>query len=244
MSRTTFRRAFTLIELLIVVAIIAILAAIAVPNFLEAQTRAKVSRAQSDMRALATGLESYRIDNNVYPSGNAFGLGVYFPGASGGVGPEAGRVLERLSTPIAYMSAALITDPFRPGERSGGINPSDGSYSGPVPLPADQLEAAQYYKYFAGDPDVGQFGLLALVDRPDTAARSWWILCSVGPDRIYPNMGGLLRSDTTTAAISNHVYDPTNGTVSFGSVFRTGGTITGEDRYGGPFVNRISQIQN
>jgi type II secretion system protein G len=60
-------RAFTLIELLIVVAIIAILAAIAVPNFLEAQVRAKVSRAQNDMRTLATAIESYQVDNNAYP---------------------------------------------------------------------------------------------------------------------------------------------------------------------------------
>ena len=39
---------FTLIELLVVVAIIAILAAIAVPNFLEAHTRAKVSKVRGD----------------------------------------------------------------------------------------------------------------------------------------------------------------------------------------------------
>jgi prepilin-type N-terminal cleavage/methylation domain-containing protein len=56
-------RGFTLIELLIVVAIIAILDAIAVPNFLEAQLRAKVSRAKSDMRSVATALEAYRVDH-------------------------------------------------------------------------------------------------------------------------------------------------------------------------------------
>jgi prepilin-type N-terminal cleavage/methylation domain-containing protein len=59
-------RAFTLIELLIVVAIIAILAAIAVPNFLEAQTRAKISRAENDMRSLGVALEAYRLDHNDY----------------------------------------------------------------------------------------------------------------------------------------------------------------------------------
>src|SRR5690606_31388316 len=60
-------KGFTLIELLIVVAIIAILAAIAVPNFLEAQTRAKVSRVRNDMRTMATAAEAYRVDNNDYP---------------------------------------------------------------------------------------------------------------------------------------------------------------------------------
>ncbi len=243
MRRPQSTRAFTLIELLIVVAIIAILAAIAVPNFLEAQTRSKVSRASSDMRTMATALESYRVDHHAYPKGNAFGLGVYFAQASGGVGPEAGRVLERLSTPIAYLSSALIRDPFQPRERSGVISPVDGSIQGPFALPADQFEAAQYYKYYAGDPEVGQFGLLALVDRPNTSARHWWILNSVGPDQIYPNMGGLLRTDTTDAAVANHVYDPTNGTLSFGSIYRVGGTVTGGDRYGGPFIRRISQFQ-
>lgn len=61
------RRAFTLIELLIVVAIISILAAIAVPNFLEAQTRAKISRCKADMRTMATAIEAYAVDFVKYP---------------------------------------------------------------------------------------------------------------------------------------------------------------------------------
>src|SRR3712207_5517880 len=65
-DRISAASGFTLIELLIVVAIIAILAAIAVPNFLEAQTRAKVSRAKADMKSLVTAMEAYGVDHNRY----------------------------------------------------------------------------------------------------------------------------------------------------------------------------------
>ena len=59
---------FTLIELLIVIAIIGILAAIAIPNLLKAVQRGKQKRSMSDMRALATAIEAYAVDNNNYPA--------------------------------------------------------------------------------------------------------------------------------------------------------------------------------
>ena len=61
---------FTLIELLIVIAIIGILAAIAIPNLLNAVQRGKQKRTMSDMRALATSIEAYAVDNNQYPTSN------------------------------------------------------------------------------------------------------------------------------------------------------------------------------
>ena len=89
---------FTLIELLVVVAIIAILAAIGLPNFLEAQTRAKVSRVKADLRILKTALEAYNMDLNHYPWCDTDLRGE--------------RAFGQLTTPIAYISTANLKDPF------------------------------------------------------------------------------------------------------------------------------------
>ncbi|MDQ6990626.1 MAG: prepilin-type N-terminal cleavage/methylation domain-containing protein [Mariprofundaceae bacterium] len=57
---------FTLIELIIVIAIIGILAAIALPQFTSYRTRAFNSSAMSDLRNIATGEEAYYIDQQTY----------------------------------------------------------------------------------------------------------------------------------------------------------------------------------
>ncbi len=87
-------RAFTLIELLIVVAIIAILAAIAVPNFLQAQVRSKVARTETDLRTLATALEAYRIDNNSYYPARFY--------------QNLAERIVPLTTPVAYITSVPV----------------------------------------------------------------------------------------------------------------------------------------
>lgn len=98
---------FTLIELLIVVAIIGILAAIAVPNFLNAQVRAKIAKAESELRSVTTALESYRIDANFYPPWvNENGTA-----RNGPQGDAISHRFHALTSPIAYMSS-VPQDPF------------------------------------------------------------------------------------------------------------------------------------
>ena len=58
------RRGFTLVEIMIVVAIIALLAAIAVPGFLRARKRSQASKILNDLRMIDSAVDQYAIETN------------------------------------------------------------------------------------------------------------------------------------------------------------------------------------
>lgn len=75
-------RGFTLIELMVVIVIIAILAAVALPNFMGATERARESAVRSAVKTIQTALEMYATDNNGYYPTYIYSLtqGNYLPG--------------------------------------------------------------------------------------------------------------------------------------------------------------------
>jgi type II secretion system protein G len=132
-SSTGKRTGFTLIELLIVIAIILILIAIALPNFLEAQIRARVTKAKGELRSLRTAMESYYLDWKIYPEENESNI----------VASGEGHGLLWLTTPIKYITS-IPEDPFATltGDsmsssivtyESGGMERGIGGGGGPRP---------------------------------------------------------------------------------------------------------------
>jgi prepilin-type N-terminal cleavage/methylation domain-containing protein len=208
--------AFTLIELLIVVAIIAILAAIAVPNFLEAQTRAKTARCKADLRSLATAVESYRTDNNTYPLNKLVEQNLstgpgdhesdpypFVPAPAGGNNEFYVSDKFPLTTPIAYITS-MPPDPFFrivPGAASGTTGNS------PNPKRREYQFSSSQYSAAAGSAALRGFEL----------CYGSWRMWSGGPDAYRRDI--LLRQGN--ANTSMRCYDPTNGTVSLGDIWRT-----------------------
>ncbi|MBX3730019.1 MAG: prepilin-type N-terminal cleavage/methylation domain-containing protein [Candidatus Sumerlaeia bacterium] len=188
-------RAFTLLELLIVVAIIAILAAIAVPNFLEAQTRAKVSRVKADLRTIVTALESYAVDHNKFP----------FDGHPGQAHWGWVTSSTRLTTPIAYITS-LLRDPFQDDTLQDTGLPGGHTHFLDHPERKNHTYdygTAHWHGIFAGlSPGyVKNFG------------ASPWKVGSAGPDRRFHEGGSHYGMA--------EFYDPSNGTVSDGDIYRS-----------------------
>jgi type II secretion system protein G len=191
-------KGFTLIELLIVVAIIGILAAIAIPNFLNAQVRSKVARTKADMRTIATGLETYAVDNNDYiipypraEVGSMTGNPQTWPlwehytdGMNQGCG-------EWLTTPISYLSS-IPFDPFNTSMRDG------------IGVPAD---VSVYYDNWPGAGNSMNYNTHC--GEPGVYENVKYCLWSVGPN---------LTSFNCSSGDRSRVYDPTNGTISQGDL--------------------------
>mgnify|MGYP000374321593 CR=1 FL=1 len=215
--------AFTLIELLIVVAIIGILAAIAVPNFLNAQMRAKISRALADMRSLSTGIEQLRLDRGIllidfWDDDMTKGqerLRDDFQGLSGAHNDRGGTagIWVPLTTPVAYMSSIPI-DPF--------FSPVLGDDVKSNLIPQDIIPPYAYM-YADEDPKIpgGDIGLAFFTPNNVLARRTGtkslkegeYVIIGAGPDA----RRGAYNLDM------GFPYDSTNGLTSFGDIVIRGG---------------------
>ncbi len=216
-------KGFTLIELLIVVAIIAILAAIAVPNFLEAQIRSKVSRVKSDQRSVATALEAYYVDNNLYP---AWAGGQDDPQWAAGKNGTPNLTFNVNSG--AQAKNTLRTFAINPNP-SGSATINMSTLTTPV----------AFITSFPKDPFMDTKGAtFGYYSDPNFVG---WIMYSVGPDQ--DEAGSQLNADVEsvynpvrftmpsneligggsalgTPVRGAYTYDPTNGTSSKGEVWK------------------------
>jgi prepilin-type N-terminal cleavage/methylation domain-containing protein len=221
--RTAGRGAFTLIEILVVVSIISILAAIAVPNFLNAQTRSKVSRIMSDQRTIATALESYKVDNRTYP----FRTPHKIPGAflAGADVTKRAKDYVALTSPVAYLTEIPV-DLFE--KRIAAPN-NLIEYLSPL--------LVHHYRDSAPNRAGVPIADFLTTRRSIGGSGSWdyaqevklfsnyeygWGLASVGPDGTFgwnnATLGGYGYRSTSTHWYFD--YDPTNGTVSDGNIYR------------------------
>lgn len=213
-------KAFTLIELLIVVAIIAILAAIAVPNFLEAQVRSKISRVKSDMRTIGLAIEAYIVDNNSYPvpdrwtdrsknySSRAWqGVpGQWWMSIEWAAPVDASGLTRQgngfwLTSPVAYLTS-IPDDPFT---KDLLVEQAVSTWGAPV------LSASFLYGSRVGSPQIPQ---PFPPPPPPIPAHG---------DYLYDNVGYFLVSVASDLRLDYvPAYDPSNGTVSGGDLIYLG----------------------
>ncbi|MFP6828195.1 MAG: type II secretion system major pseudopilin GspG [Gammaproteobacteria bacterium] len=96
------QRGFTLIEIMVVVVIIGLLAAIIAPNVIGNIDKALVTRTQGDIRSIETALNLYRLDNFRYPTTDE-GLQVLVAGSGGGKNYLSRVPADPWSNPYLYI---------------------------------------------------------------------------------------------------------------------------------------------
>ena len=151
MRKNNGRKGFTLIELMIVIAIIIILAAVAIPNYLNMTDRAKRSKVSSDFNTIATALEAYMTDWGHYPTSAC--NGEFGKGAADNLG-VLGHELVGTGTVLNNSSHTTIT-----GETGGIVYVKENT----VKALANPWDATKPYTY-TGDAD----------------GKSWILECNAG----------------------------------------------------------------
>lgn len=142
---------FTLVELLVVVVIIGILAAIALPNFIGAQGKAKTAAVKGNMRTVQIASESYATDSGGSYSANT-AYQNYLPGGSNTIsGGTAGNIpLNPVSGQATVIGAALATSAAISSQRTKSASTSAGLGS-PGDMGYSQADAGNSYSVIGAD---------------------------------------------------------------------------------------------
>jgi prepilin-type N-terminal cleavage/methylation domain-containing protein len=204
------RSGFTLLELLVVLGVVLILTAIALPNLLQSQVRGQVTMARSHTRAVAQGLDLYWVDHHRFPSSTP-----RFP--SDPLGIISHHQLSALTSPVGYISPNALFDPFGvvevqiydPGLNAGNDFPK---------LEQPNTERGLLYFHY---PSV------AFQRREPGLLIQGASAISIGPDRkdslasfrpLAMETFRRLVPSTLASHPYNTVYEPTNGTRSSGDI--------------------------
>jgi len=189
---------FTLVELLIVVAIMATLAAIALPNLLLAQTRSKIARVKADLRTIAAGIEMYRTDQRRYPPARTYCAGMQASQDEYNILPP------ELTSPVPYLSSRYCDIFNSQGRRYKYIAPGFGWSNEVQTILA--LWAPKDFPLDGGpSADIPYFD--------ERTAPVKWAIWSVGPSGPM----SFWDSDASHVPVPPRTwYDPTNGAVSAG----------------------------
>lgn len=111
-TRRRRSRGFTLIELMVVLAIIGLLAAMIVPNVLGRADDARVTAARTDINNLSQALKLYRLDNMQYPTAEQGLQALVTPPTSGPAAPNWKRYIDKLPSdpwghPYQYLNPGI-----------------------------------------------------------------------------------------------------------------------------------------